>query len=141
MKNELENVTKNSVAGIVNVGKLFFVARRIPVGVMGGRWEFPGGKVDGDETFEVALKREFFEEFGVEVKVGKLITETTFVNSKGNRVGLHAFEVTFPEEDIKWTLSEHTEVKWIELSEIDELHFVDSDLLLLPDIQRWYNSK
>lgn len=127
---------KHSVAGIVREDGLFFIAHRIPSGEMGCRWEFPGGKVEEGESFQETLVREYEEEFGVKVKVGSFIGETSFVH-KGNKVLLHAYEVIFPDEDFQWVLSEHTEVKWVKLEEIETLPFVDSDLLLLPYVSEW----
>lgn len=127
---------KHSVAGIVYSDSLFFIARRLPVGDMGSRWEFPGGKVEGNETFQQALVREYMEEFGVPVTVGSLIAEAEFVH-KEKPVALHAYEVIFPEDDYSWVLSEHTEVKWASLEEIEKIPFVDSDSLLIPEIKKW----
>lgn len=127
---------KHSVAGIVCVDSFVFVARRVPSGVMGGRWEFPGGKVDGNESYQEALAREFMEEFSLPIRVGELICETTFAG-KNDTVMLHAYAVRFDTDDFTWVLTEHTDVKWVLFSEIEELYFVDSDLLLLPDIKRW----
>ena len=53
---------KKSVAGIVCVDGLFFIARRIPSGVMGCHWEFPGGKVEKGDSFQDTLIREYKEE-------------------------------------------------------------------------------
>lgn len=127
---------KHSVAGIVRKNGLFFIAYRIPSGEMGCRWEFPGGKVEDGESFQETLVREYEEEFGVKVKIGSFIGETSFVH-KGNKVSLHAYEVIFPEADFQFNLSEHTEVKWVKLEEIESLPFVDSDLLLLPLVSEW----
>ena len=127
---------KHSVAGIVRKNGLFSVAHRIPSGEMGSHWEFPGGKVENDEAFQESLIREYKEEFGITVKVGSLIGETTFVH-KGIEVRLHAYEVIFPEGELQFVLSEHTEVKWVALKEIETLLFVDSDLLLLPYVSEW----
>ena len=38
---------------------------------MASRWEFPGGKVEPDETYREALVREFKEEFSIDIEVGK----------------------------------------------------------------------
>lgn len=132
---------KHSVAGIAIVDNLVLVARRLPTGAMGGRWEFPGGKVDGDECYQEALMREYKEEFSVSVTVGTAITNATFTNAKGESVALHAFEVNFPKDSFEWVLTEHTEVKWVKLSEIKKMYFVDSDLLLLDEVINWAKKK
>lgn len=61
------------VAGVARQGNCVLIARRRHDDVLGGLWEFPGGKVEAGETPEQALKREFFEEFGAEIKVKNCI--------------------------------------------------------------------
>ena len=64
-------------AGLVfHRGKLLITERR-PDDHLGGLWEFPGGKVEGGETFEHCLVRELREELGIEVSVGDEVEEIT----------------------------------------------------------------
>lgn len=57
------------VAGILERdGKVLVGARSAPAWAA-GQWEFPGGKVEGDETPAEALAREWREELGAEVEV------------------------------------------------------------------------
>ncbi|QDU34410.1 CTP pyrophosphohydrolase [Poriferisphaera corsica] len=45
------------------------IAKRPESGVLAGYWEFPGGKLEKDETLEDCVVREFAEELGVRVSV------------------------------------------------------------------------
>ena len=102
---------------------------------MGGKWEFPGGKLEDGEDFETAIKREMQEEFGVDVKVHQKITEGKFMH-KGKECSLHVFFTEFMEDGIKkpFVLTEHTDYKWVEPQEIFNLDFVDSDLSIFPEV-------
>ncbi len=130
---------KRSIAGIVERNGSFLVGLRLPTGEMGGRWEFPGGKVDQGEKPEESLIREFREEMGVDVVPGRVIAKVTFENRNGP-VELTAYEVTMLEETPTY-LTEHEKFDWITLHEVERRSFVDSDLLLVPYIRNWYEKQ
>lgn len=126
---------KQSIAGILYADGKFLVGRRIAGGQMGGKWEFPGGKVEPGETLEQTLVREFREEFSLAAKPGEHITTVSFENNSGP-VELYAYRV-FLSLDEKVTLSEHTELAWATMDEIEALDLVDSDRLLIPALKKW----
>jgi 8-oxo-dGTP diphosphatase len=124
---------QQSVAGIaIEQGKVF-IARRKPGGALGGKWEFPGGKVEPGEQDEEALVREYAEELGVSVKPGPLIGSGSFEH-RGVHI-LHAYRVYF--EDYPVSLSEHTEWRWATFAEIQALDFAPSDRKLFPALQAY----
>lgn len=53
---------------LVDVDNRVLISRRPEGKSMGGLWEFPGGKVEPEETPEDALIREMEEELGVRIK-------------------------------------------------------------------------
>jgi 8-oxo-dGTP diphosphatase len=52
---------------ILNSNQEVLIARRLPHQERPGAWEFPGGKVEANESPYAALQREFFEEIGIQV--------------------------------------------------------------------------
>ncbi len=61
------------VVGLLWKDNRFLITRRKETGHLGGLWELPGGKVEAGEALEAALKREFWEECGVNISVGNRV--------------------------------------------------------------------
>jgi 8-oxo-dGTP diphosphatase len=124
-----------SIACIAYENGRIFIALRNPTGVMGGRWEFPGGKVESGEKDGQAIVREMYEEFGITVTVGEKITESEFTHN--NKIcELHAYRIFLPHNGIekKFILTEHSGYDWVEPEKIQRLSFVDSDMRIYPQV-------
>lgn len=78
------------VAAVIAREDQLLIAQRPLEGMLGGLWEFPGGKVEAGETLAAGLRREIEEELGVEIEVGELITvvKHSYTHFK---ITLHAF--------------------------------------------------
>jgi len=59
-------------AALIRPDGAVLMHRRALFAVHGGLWEFPGGKISGGETAEIALKRELFEELDIRVETSDL---------------------------------------------------------------------
>jgi A/G-specific adenine glycosylase len=112
-------------AGIISddAGRLL-IAQRPLEGLLGGLWEFPGGKQEPGETLEACLQRELREELGIEVEVGELfaVVRHGFTHF---RITLHAFTcryVSGPPQTLgvrAWA--------WVTLEELDAYSFGKAD--------------
>jgi len=78
------------VAAVIERDGRFLLTRRLAGTHLGGMWEFPGGKVHEDETYEAALRREIREELAVEAAVGNKVFETAH-DYGDRRVLLHFY--------------------------------------------------
>jgi A/G-specific adenine glycosylase len=67
-----------------------YIQRRPEEGLLGGLWEFPGGKREGREGLTETVRRELEEELGVRVRVGAKIVTVRHAYSHF-RITLHAF--------------------------------------------------
>ncbi|MGD1900182.1 MAG: A/G-specific adenine glycosylase [Phormidesmis sp.] len=108
------------VAVITDEQGKILIDRRKQEGLLGGLWEFPGGKIEPEETVEDCVSREIKEELDIEIEVGdRLITiEHAYTHFK---VTLNVFNCKHLSGDPKPI--ECDEVKWVTLDEIDEYPF------------------
>ncbi len=80
------------VAGLIEKDGRIFLVRRPKEKTEGGKWEFPGGKVEPGESLLSALKRELKEELGIEVLSAKPYL-STHGRSKDVEFDLHLLRV------------------------------------------------
>jgi len=77
-------------AGVIWRDGRVLLAQRRPEGLLGGLWEFPGGKQEAGETLEDCLRRELREELGIEVEIGPQLMTLAHAYSHF-RITLHVF--------------------------------------------------
>jgi A/G-specific adenine glycosylase len=112
-------------AGVVWDGDgRFLIAQRLPHGLLGGLWEFPGGKREPGETLEDCLQRELAEELDIDVAVGAPLTVVQHAYTHF-RIALHAFHCRL--------VSGHPRAldcgdwRWIRLDDVDRYAFSAAD--------------
>lgn len=88
-------------------------------------WEFPGGKIEKDESEINALKREIREEMLCDIEVGDKITTTEYEYDFGI-VKLSTYKCTLKEK--LPTLTEHKEIKWVAIQELEKLEWAPADI-------------
>jgi A/G-specific adenine glycosylase len=104
------------VAAVISRDGKYLLARRPSKGLLGGMWEFPGGKVEAGEKNEAGLRREIQEELGVDVEVGQCIGSYKHAYTH-YRISLSAFSCTITSKAEPRAL-EAAEIRWVEPSEL-----------------------
>ena len=114
----------NVVAAIIKKDNHFLIVQRNRKKHMGLKWEFPGGKVEKNETFEEALLREIKEELNIKIVLQDKIAEEKYKDEKIDIV-LHYFLCT--QEDGTIELNEHEDLAWVEKKDFDKYNFAEGD--------------
>jgi len=97
----------------------------------GGLWEFPGGKIEIDESSEDAVIRELNEELDIVVRKPKKIMQ--YLHRFKNLIyDISFFEVVSFKGSIKKIV--HDELKWVDLSSINNYNFISGDLLIIEGL-------
>jgi len=105
-------------AAVIQRDGQVLLARRPSEGLLGGLWEFPGGKQEPEETLEACLEREIREELGVQIQVGAHlgIYQHAYTHFK---VTLHAFRCRLVDQQEPQAL-EASELRWTPLEQLPE---------------------
>ncbi|MGJ3245120.1 MAG: A/G-specific adenine glycosylase [Elainellaceae cyanobacterium] len=108
------------VAVIWNERQQILIDRRRQEGLLGGLWEFPGGKIEPGESVEACIKREILEELDIEIQVGDRLTVIDHAYSHF-RVTLNVHHCAYLGGEPKPL--ECDEIRWVNLDEIDRYPF------------------
>jgi A/G-specific adenine glycosylase len=111
----------------------FLIAQRPLQGLLGGLWEFPGGKQEDGETLPEALQREIQEELAMDIQVGDFQTSVKHAYTHF-RITLHAFHASHLSGE-----PQHIGVKdhaWVTLAELDNYAFAVTDLKIIASLKQ-----
>lgn len=120
------------VAAVIEHEGLILACRRRPEKAAGGKWEFPGGKVERREAQEEALIREIREELGVEIIARvRLRTDDTSVGSQTIRLSCFLAKLSgqLPTRSI-----DHDELRWLSAEDLAQLDWATPDLPMVEQI-------
>lgn len=115
------------VAAVVRRGDEVMLCRRKADALEGGKWEFPGGKVEAGETPEEALARELREELNVEARAARLLDAVVHPCSPYPDAGIL---LLYYEAEIRSGTPEAVDVgaiRWIGAGRVNELDLAPAD--------------
>ncbi len=124
-------VTKSTAAVIKKDGK-FLICKRKLDGFLGGKWEFPGGKIEDYERPRECLERELKEEFEIKTKAGEFICESLVISLE-KPLRMRAYWVEYLGGEFK--LHEHEEIKWVTKEDFKNYDFIEADQKIIESIK------
>ena len=95
---------------------------------MGGFWEFPGGKLEENESLHQALVRELREELGIEARIDEKILMTSH-REESLHIDLHFFKARII--DGRPQNLEGQEFRWVDADELETFPTPPADLELI----------
>lgn len=114
------------VAAIIRDGERILACRRTADRSAGGKWEFPGGKIEAGESPEQALVREISEELSVRITVGALVDRST-TDVGDLAIDLACYEAALM--DRRPTQStDHDRLEWVRPNDLRALDWAEPDL-------------
>lgn len=121
-------------AGVVTRGSSVLICQRKSQDLHPGKWEFPGGKVQGGEDDRTGLHRELYEELGIDATIGPLLYRTTYTYPQGRTVVLTFFHVPSYRGEIVNT--QFQQLAWVEPGQLPTFDFLEGDREFITALAR-----
>jgi len=127
------------VAAIIELDKKLLAFQRASSkhSYVSNKFEFPGGKVEGNEDLAAALARELTEELGLNPEVGNFVAtvEHTYPDFS---IKMHCFLVHL--KSFEGELKEHINYAHVTLAEADDLDWIEADRPVLKLLKSNYSN-
>jgi len=122
--------TLKVVAAIIEKDGRILIGQRLK-GDLQGRWEFPGGKYEENETGEQAIRREIREEFDAQLTVKEYLFTVEYQYPEFYLV-MDCFRCVLEDENV--TLHDHMAIRWIDPYE--EADYAPADMKVIEEYRK-----
>ena len=130
-----KKIIRVAAAAIIDQEKgLVLVGKRNADRLVGGYWEFPGGKIEKGETRQQTAKREVEEELNAEIIVGPQLGKTVRYEYDFGIVELTVFFAKMTAHDFK--LVAHSKIEWLPAAQVGELNWAPADAPLIAELAK-----
>jgi 8-oxo-dGTP diphosphatase len=120
------------VCAIIEIKNKILVVQRSKSMKLPLKWEFPGGKIEPNESEEECIKREIREELNIEIILLKRLTPT-YHEYPNIAIELIPFLANHLSGDME--LREHRQYKLLKREELSSLDWADADLPIVKELQ------
>lgn len=121
------------ICGIIQKEGQILLAQRNQQKHLAGYWEFPGGKLEENETEEECLKREIKEELGVEIIVDSFLMENR--HDYGSKEILLKSYLCQLVNNIDIILTDHDRVEWVAISDLISYNLAPADIPIVKALK------
>ncbi len=123
------------VAIIVNEQKEVLITQRPAHKPLPGLWEFPGGKVEAQESLAAALIREIKEEVGLDI-INYCFKKDVNTNFGSNEVVLSLFTV-HKTTGTPQALEQQPGLKWVKHTDLNKYEFPEGNYQFMSLLKDW----
>jgi 8-oxo-dGTP diphosphatase len=117
-------------AAVIERGGAYLLCRRHRAGELPGKWEFPGGKIEPEETPEACIAREIREELGLEFTPTRHLG-TVELRDAERHLSLQVFCGTVRGGSLD--VRDHEEIAWVEPAHVLSYDLAPADI----EVGRW----
>ena len=119
----------HAAIGVVSKNGKLLITKRKESGLLGGLWEFPGGKIQDGETPQQACIREIKEEVNLKIEVLEYLTQVKHAYTHF-KIVLDVFQCRYVSGKVK--LNGAIDYRWIKLNEVEKFPFPKATHKFIP---------
>ncbi len=123
-------------AGIIKNGDKVLIGQRKFEDKFGGKWEFPGGKVEPFEDSQICMIRELKEELDIDVmSINEFITY--IYTDSISELTIHSYIIDKFLGSLKNL--EHEQLEWVKITELRNYDILDADMEIIIQLEKEIN--
>ena len=127
--------TVYATCAVIFRNRKIFIAQRNQYGESAFQWEFPGGKIEPNETHEKAIIREIAEELNCEIEIESEIMKIVH-RYKTFILNMRVFICRLCKSEPR--ICEHIDSRWVDIQELNNFNLADADRPIAKHLKNAY---